>query len=234
MIVDKIKKRESKNIRPSNKVDIQVGKWVKCDKCKEIIYKENLKENNKICPLCGHYFRVSSKRRIEQIIDTGTFEEFELNIDTVNPLQLEDYEKKLNILREKVGVDEAGTTAVISDDQDTLTVVVKDLAYPGAGAQFDVVIKNNGTIPAQVKSVTPSGLPGTTNILIEGLDVITAEHPVIEPNGTCSFSFTVEWDVTNATDLTDEEKTGIEFGLVVEYEQADATAFEGTTGHTDA
>ena len=41
MIVDKIKKRESKNIRPSNKVDIQVGKWVKCDKCKEIIYKEN-------------------------------------------------------------------------------------------------------------------------------------------------------------------------------------------------
>lgn len=134
----------------------------------------------------------------------------------------------------KVGVDEDGTTAVISDDQDTLTVVVKDLAYPGAGAQFDVVIKNNGTIPAQVKSVTPSGLPGTTNILIEGLDVITAEHPVIEPNGTCSFSFTVEWDVTNATDLTDEEKTGIEFGLVVEYEQADATAFEGTTGHTDA
>ena len=67
MIVDKIKKRETKNIRPSNKVDIPVGKWVKCDKCKEIIYKENLKENNSICPICGHYFRVSSKRRIEQI-----------------------------------------------------------------------------------------------------------------------------------------------------------------------
>ena len=97
MIVDKIKKRETKNIRPSNKVDIQVGKWVKCDKCKEIIYKDNLKENNKVCPLCGHYFRVSSKRRIEQIIDKGTFEEFDLNIDTVNPLQLEDYEKKIHI-----------------------------------------------------------------------------------------------------------------------------------------
>lgn len=107
MIVDKIKKRETKNIRPSNKVDIPVGKWVKCDKCKEIIYKENLKENNSICPICGHYFRVSSKRRIEQIIDEGTFEEFDLNIDTVNPLGLEDYEKKLHSLREKVGVDEA-------------------------------------------------------------------------------------------------------------------------------
>lgn len=107
MIVDKIKKRETKNIRPSNKVDIPVGKWVKCDKCKEIIYKENLKENNSICPICGHYFRVSSKRTIEQIIDEGTFEEFDLNIDTVNPLGLEDYEKKLHSLREKVGVDEA-------------------------------------------------------------------------------------------------------------------------------
>ena len=43
MIVDKIKKREIKSIRPNNKVDIQVGKWVKCDKCKEIVYKDHLK-----------------------------------------------------------------------------------------------------------------------------------------------------------------------------------------------
>lgn len=107
MIVDKIKKRESKNIRPSNKVDIQVGKWVKCDKCKEILYKENVKENFSKCPICDHYFRMSSRRRIKQIIDEGTFEEFKINIDTVNPLQLEDYEKKLNTLREKTGLEEA-------------------------------------------------------------------------------------------------------------------------------
>ena len=45
MIVDKIKKRENKNI--SNKksnIDIPIGKWIKCDKCKEIIYKETLKD----------------------------------------------------------------------------------------------------------------------------------------------------------------------------------------------
>ena len=126
MIVDKIKKRETKNIRPSNKVDIQVGKWVKCDKCKEIIYKENLRENNSVCPLCGHYFRVSSKRRIDQVVDAGTFEEFALNIDTVNPLQLEDYEKKINSLREKVGVDEAVKCGIGKINSEKVVICVMD------------------------------------------------------------------------------------------------------------
>ena len=107
MIVDKIKKRELKNIRPNNKVDIPVGKWIKCDQCKEILYKDSIKENDSICPLCGHYFRMSSRRRIKEIVDEGTFEEFNLNIDTMNPLNLEEYEKKLESLREKTDLDEA-------------------------------------------------------------------------------------------------------------------------------
>lgn len=107
MIVDKIKKREIKNIRPNNKVDIPVGKWIKCDGCKEILYKENVKENNSICPLCGYSFRLSSRRRVEQIIDVGTFKEFNLHIDTVNPLGLEEYEHKISMLREKTKIEEA-------------------------------------------------------------------------------------------------------------------------------
>lgn len=107
MIVDKIKKREVKNIRPNNKVDIPVGKWIKCEGCKEILYKENVKENNSICPLCGYSFRLSSRRRIQQIVDEGTFEEFDLHIDTINPLQLEGYEHKLELLREKTKLEEA-------------------------------------------------------------------------------------------------------------------------------
>ena len=46
MIVDKIKKRENNYpIKRKNKVDIPKDKWVKCDKCKEIIYKDVLKDN---------------------------------------------------------------------------------------------------------------------------------------------------------------------------------------------
>ena len=107
MIVDKIKKRETKNIRPTNKVDIPVGKWIKCEACKEILYKENVKENNSVCPLCGHSFRLSSRRRIDQIIDKDTLNGFKLNIDTVNPLGLEDYEHKMKQLRQKTKIEEA-------------------------------------------------------------------------------------------------------------------------------
>ena len=107
MIVDKIKKREPTAKRKENKVDIPVGKWVKCDKCKEIIYKETIRENMNICPNCGGYFRMHINRRLESIIDEGTYQKFDLNIDTTNPLNLEDYTKKIKALREKTGLQEA-------------------------------------------------------------------------------------------------------------------------------
>lgn len=107
MIVDKIKKREIKDIRPVKPVEIQADKWVKCDKCKEIMYKDGVKENYGVCPNCGHHFRLGSTKRIKQIIDEGTFKEFDLKIDTVNPLNMEEYTKKLETLREKTGLDEA-------------------------------------------------------------------------------------------------------------------------------
>ena len=126
MIVDKIKKRESKNLKPTNRVDIQVGKWVKCDSCKEILYKENIKENDSICPICGHYFRMSSRRRIAEIIDKDTFEEFKINIDTVNPLGLEEYEKKLKTLREKTGLQEAVKCGIGEINSKRVVICVMD------------------------------------------------------------------------------------------------------------
>lgn len=108
MIVDKIMKRESKNIiNKKSSIDIPIGKWIKCDNCKEILYKETVKENLSICPNCGHYFRMHIDRRLKLIIDDGTYKRFELNIETSNPLGLEEYEKKLNALKEKTGLEEA-------------------------------------------------------------------------------------------------------------------------------
>lgn len=108
MIIDKIKKREN-NISEENiqKGDIPIGKWVKCDNCKEIIYKETLHQNYSVCPNCENHFRLSSRRRVQQIIDEGTFSEFDLNLPDNNPLNLDEYTKKLEVLREKTGIDEA-------------------------------------------------------------------------------------------------------------------------------
>ena len=120
MIVDQIKKRENNNIKnKKTNIDIPIGKWVKCDNCKEILYKETVRENLSICPNCGHYFRIHIGRRIETIIDEGTYKRFELNIETSNPLNLEDYPKKIKILREKTGLEEAiacGTGKINGED----------------------------------------------------------------------------------------------------------------------
>ena len=107
MIIDKIKKRENKATNKKTNIDIPIGKWVKCEACKEIIYKETLRENNSICPNCGHYFRMHIGRRLDSIIDKDTYKRFDLNIETDNPLGLEDYPKKLKTLREKTGLEEA-------------------------------------------------------------------------------------------------------------------------------
>lgn len=119
MIVDKIKKREPSPKKKTNRIDIPVGKWIKCDKCKEIIYKESLWNNMNICPNCGHYFRMHINRRLEQIIDDGTYKRFDLNIETSNPLEMEDYTRKLKVLREKTGLEEAvacGTGKINGED----------------------------------------------------------------------------------------------------------------------
>lgn len=120
MIVDKIKRRENKGeINKKSKVDIPVGKWIKCDKCNEIVYKEIVRSNMSICPSCGHYFRMHIGRRLNQIIDEGTYKRFDLNIDTTNPLELDEYPKKLKVLREKTGLEEAvacGTGKIYGED----------------------------------------------------------------------------------------------------------------------
>ena len=107
MIVDKIKKTKVPKNHTNSNIDIPLGKWVTSQKCKEILYKENIRNNLNICPNCGHYFRMHIDRRLELIIDKNTYKKFDLNIETTNPLELEDYPKKLKTLREKTGLAEA-------------------------------------------------------------------------------------------------------------------------------
>lgn len=130
MIVDKIKKREN-NIKTNKKssIDIPIGKWIKCDSCKEIIYKETLKENLSICPNCGHYFRMHIGKRLEQIIDNGTYKRFDLKIETTNPLELEDYPKKLKSLREKTGLEEAVACGVGKINGEDVVIAIMDSGF---------------------------------------------------------------------------------------------------------
>ena len=110
MIIESLKKENNEKMpRTKNKTasDKMIGKWVKCDSCKEIIYKEDLHNNLSVCPNCGENFRLSARRRIKQIADEGTFEEIGANIKTKDPLKFEGYLKKVELLKEKTDIEEA-------------------------------------------------------------------------------------------------------------------------------
>ena len=110
MIIDKVKKinkEEAKRIKNEKAADMMIGKWVKCDSCKEIIYKDELHKNLSVCPNCGKHFRLSARRRIKQIADEGTFKEIGGDILTKDPLKFEGYLKKVEVLKEKTKIEEA-------------------------------------------------------------------------------------------------------------------------------
>ena len=129
MVIDKIKKiNKLDDCAEKNEkaADMLVGKWVKCDNCKEILYKEDVHNNLNVCPNCGKHFRISARRRIHQIIDEGTFIETNVNMTTKNPLNFEGYEKKIETLKEKTQINEAVKTGIGKIHGEDVIIAVMD------------------------------------------------------------------------------------------------------------
>ena len=129
MLVDQMKKRKQSVKKSTSKIDIPIGKWLKCDGCKEIVYRDDVRSNFNICPVCGHYFRMHIAKRLELIIDEGTYEKFDLNIDTTNPLNIEDYPKKVKLLREKTGLPEAVSAGKGKINGEDVVICVMDSGF---------------------------------------------------------------------------------------------------------
>ena len=69
------KKKTEKN-KKSQEPSIPDGMWIKCNTCKNIIYKKEVTEF-KLCPNCGAHFRMSPAERIKIICDEGSFKELD-------------------------------------------------------------------------------------------------------------------------------------------------------------
>ena len=128
MVIDKIKKvnKEEKSVKNVKASDMMIGKWVKCDKCKEILYREEVHNNLSVCPICGKHFRLSARRRIKQIADEGTFQEIGSEILTADPLNFEGYLKKVEALKEKTKIDEAVKCGICKINGEDAVISVMD------------------------------------------------------------------------------------------------------------
>ena len=93
-----------------NLPNIPNGKWINCPKCKNIIYKEDLERNYKVCIGCGYHFSISAKKRIDYIFDENSFIELFNDVQTINHLNFQGYEDKLELNKIKSGIKEAVIT----------------------------------------------------------------------------------------------------------------------------
>ena len=86
------------------------GLWVKCDGCKEIIYKKEVLRNANVCPKCNYHFRISALERLGSLFDDGKYLEVDTDIYSVDPLKFVDtkpYKDRLQEYRERTGMTDA-------------------------------------------------------------------------------------------------------------------------------
>ena len=81
-----IKKRQQKIAVEEKTVRVPEGLWVKCEACKELIYRAELVNTRKICPKCGYHFRIGVEERLNDLMDPG-FEERFGTLHSTDPLQ---------------------------------------------------------------------------------------------------------------------------------------------------
>ena len=111
------------------KPEVPEGLLKKCNVCKSAVFVEEVKDNDYICPHCGNYFRVHAWRRVQQIADPGTFEEWDVGLPQENPLHYKGYKEKIEGLQEKTGLDEAILTGKAEIDGNPTVLGVCDSRF---------------------------------------------------------------------------------------------------------
>ncbi len=114
------------------------NQWKKCNKCNEIIYNEDLKNNLNICPKCGNYFRLTAFERIELLIDDGTFTEQDITLNSKDFLTFPKYKEKLDEAREKSRMIDAVISGVGKLNGMDVSIAAMDFNFMG-GSMGSVV-----------------------------------------------------------------------------------------------
>jgi acetyl-CoA carboxylase carboxyl transferase subunit beta len=133
--------RKGKELKADRKVRIPEGLWVKCDSCKEVIYRKEIDKNLKICPKCNYHFRISARERLKFLVDEGSFAEIDTELSSNDPLNFRDkisYREKLEENRRKSGLHEAAIFGEATVGGHPVVLVIMDFSFIG-GSMGSVV-----------------------------------------------------------------------------------------------
>jgi acetyl-CoA carboxylase carboxyl transferase subunit beta len=101
-------------VDPSEKNVRTEGLWVKCQGCRQTIWKADLEANLNVCPKCEHHFKLSARQRIDMLLEPG-YDLVDTGLRSTDPLKFTDvkpYKQRLRSAQEATGLNDAILTAV--------------------------------------------------------------------------------------------------------------------------
>jgi acetyl-CoA carboxylase carboxyl transferase subunit beta len=135
-------KRESGEVNASGEKTVRTeGLWVKCENCRQIIWKKDLEENLNVCPKCEKHFRIDARKRLALLLDENQYETFDGNLSSTDPLKFVDlkhYSSRLRQAQHDTGLKDA----VINAQGKLLgrPVVVSAMEYAFIGGSMGAVV----------------------------------------------------------------------------------------------
>jgi len=135
-------KRQSQELDTSGEKRVKTeGLWVKCEQCRQIIWKKDLEENFNVCPKCDKHFRVDARMRISQLMDEGAYEIFDNNIESTDPLKFTDLKSYSSRLKKAQG--DTGLKDAIVNARGKLAgrnIIVSAMEYSFIGGSMGAVV----------------------------------------------------------------------------------------------
>jgi acetyl-CoA carboxylase carboxyl transferase subunit beta len=134
-------KKAKDGLTRQEKKEIPDGLWSKCSSCGEIIYTRQLESNFWVCPNCKYHFRITSRKYIKIILDKGELEEYDANLESMDPLKFKDskkYTDRIKAAQAKSGLKDAVICGIGLIDSIKVSFAIMDFDFIG-GSMGSVV-----------------------------------------------------------------------------------------------
>lgn len=147
-------------IQKSNvkKSKVPEGMWLKCPGCSETILSKDIDANQSVCPDCGHHYRISARRRLENLLDGATWQEFDAGMTSVDFLEFKDaksYQERINAALAKGGSKDAVICVEGAIEGTKVQVSIFDFSFMGGSMGSVVGEKITRSIERGVKQRQP-------------------------------------------------------------------------------
>ena len=152
-------KRQSGQLDTSGEKKVRTeGLWVKCDHCRQIIWKKDLEDNLNVCPKCDKHFRIDARTRLAQLLDDNEYEVSDTGLVSTDPLKfvdLKSYSSRLKQAQAETGLNDAVINA--RGKMNGRPVIVSAMEYAFIGGSMGAVVGE--AITRAIEQATETKLP---------------------------------------------------------------------------